>query len=100
VIPEGLQYQSIATIVSKIKSIGMNSIRLTYAIQMIDQIYSNGKDTTVQQSFTNALGSTNGPNVYNQFIAKNPSFNASTTRLDVYDAIAAECAKQRTYLTI
>lgn len=95
-IPDGLQYQSIATVVSKIKGLGMNAIRLTYAIQMVDQIYSNGnKDTTVQQSFTNALGSTNGPKVYAQFIAKNPSFNSSTTRLDVFDAVAAECAKQR-----
>lgn len=95
-IPEGLQYQSIENIVTKIKSLGMNSIRLTYAIQMIDQIYSNGgKDITVQQSFITALGSTNGTKVYSQFIAKNPSFNASTTRLDVFDAVAAESAKQR-----
>ncbi|KAI3318072.1 glycoside hydrolase family 5 protein [Xylariaceae sp. AK1471] len=97
-IPDGLQYQSIATVVSKIKSLGMNAIRLTYAIQMVDQIYSNGKDTTVQQSFTNALGSTNGPKVYSQFIAKNPSFNASTTRLEVFDAVAAECAKQQIHV--
>lgn len=95
-IPDGLQYQSIATIVSKLKSIGMNAIRLTYAIQMVDQIYANGgKDTTVQASFTNALGSTNGPKVFAQFLAKNPSFNSSTTRLEVFDAVAAECAKQR-----
>jgi len=73
----------------------MNAIRLTYAIQMIDQIYANnGKDTTVQQSFINALGATNGAKVYSQFVAKNPSFNASSTRLDVFDAVAAECAKQ------
>ncbi|KAJ3554048.1 hypothetical protein NPX13_g10724 [Xylaria arbuscula] len=94
-IPDGLQYQSIQTIVSKIKSLGMNSIRLTYAIQMVDQYYSNGnKDTTVQQSFITALGSTNGPKVYAKFLAANPSFNANTTRLDVFDAVAAECAKQ------
>lgn len=74
----------------------MNAIRLTYAIQMVDQIYANGgKDTTVQASFTNALGSTNGPKVFAQFLAKNPSFNSSTTRLEVFDAVAAECAKQR-----
>ncbi len=72
-IPEGLQYQSIEYIVSKIKSVGMNSIRLTYAIQMIDEIYSNGgKDITIQKAFTQALGATNGPKVLNQVIAKNP----------------------------
>lgn len=36
-VPEGLQYQSVETIVSKIKSLGMNSIRLTYATELIDQ---------------------------------------------------------------
>ena len=83
-IPEGLQYQSIATIVSKIKSLGMNAVRLTYAIEMIDQIYSNGgKDITLQTAFTKALGSTNGSKVLNQVLAKNPSFTASTTRLEV-----------------
>ncbi|KAI1158007.1 beta-1,6-galactanase [Nemania serpens] len=98
-IPDGLQYQSIATIVSKLKSIGMNAIRLTYAIQMVDQIYANGgRDTTVQASFNSALGSTNGPKVYAQFLAKNPSFNSSTTRLDVFDAVAAECAKQQIHI--
>lgn len=33
-IPEGLQYQSIETIVSRVKSLGMNVIRLTYAIEV------------------------------------------------------------------
>ncbi|KAI0531719.1 glycoside hydrolase family 5 protein [Xylaria digitata] len=77
----------------------MNAIRLTYAIQMIDQYYANGnKDTTVQQSFNTALGSTNGPKVYAKFLANNPSFNTSTTRLDVFDAVAAECAKQQIHV--
>ncbi|KAF3064444.1 putative beta-galactanase protein [Daldinia childiae] len=98
-IPDGLRYQSIETIVSKIKSVGMNAIRLTYAIQMIDEIYSNnGKDTTVKDSFTKALGQTNGPKVYSEFLAKNPSFNDSTTRLQVFDAVAAECAKQNIFV--
>jgi len=35
-IPEGLQYSSIASIVAGIKSLGMNAIRLTFAIEMID----------------------------------------------------------------
>lgn len=34
-LPEGLQYQSINTIVSKIKSLGMNVVRLTFATEMI-----------------------------------------------------------------
>ncbi len=83
-IPEGLQYQSIASIVSKIKSIGMNVIRLTFAIQMIDEITTNGgKDITLQRAFVQALGQTNGTRVLSMMLAKNPEFNASTTRLEV-----------------
>ncbi|KAI0536246.1 glycoside hydrolase superfamily [Xylaria digitata] len=98
-IPEGLQYQSIETLVSKIKSLGMNAIRLTYAIEMIDQYYDNGeKDVTIQKSFIDALGQDDGMAIYDKVIANNPSFGAETTRLQVYDAIAAECAKQEIYV--
>jgi hypothetical protein len=81
-IPEGLQYQSIETIVGKIKSLGMNVIRLTFAIEMIDDIY-NGGDVTLETSFANALGSSNGTTVYNEVLSNNPSFDSSTTRLQV-----------------
>ncbi|GAW22531.1 hypothetical protein ANO14919_120700 [Xylariales sp. No.14919] len=98
-IPEGLQYQSIETLVSKIKSLGMNTVRLTYAIEMIDQYYDNGeKDVTIQTAFVDALGQDNGMAVYDKVVANNPSFGAETTRLQVYDAIAAECAKQEIYV--
>jgi len=98
-IPEGLQYQSIETIVEKVKSIGMNAIRLTFAIQMIDEIYDNdGKDITIEQALAQALGQTNGIKVLNQVLEKNPQFNASTTRLEVFDAVAAELNKQQIYI--
>ncbi|KAK4204529.1 family 5 putative glycoside hydrolase [Triangularia verruculosa] len=97
-IPEGLQYQSIEYIVTKIKSIGMNAIRLTFAIEMIDQIYANnGQDITLQQAFAQALGQANGTRILNQVLAKNPQFTASTTRLQVFDAVAAELSKQQIY---
>jgi hypothetical protein len=82
-IPEGLQYQSISKIVSDIKSVGFNAIRLTFAIQMVDDILDNGGDVTLSAAFTKALGSTNGPTVYNKVLKNNPSFSASTTRLQV-----------------
>ncbi|KAI0010678.1 glycoside hydrolase family 5 protein [Xylariaceae sp. FL0662B] len=98
-IPEGLQYQSIESIASQIKDLGMNAIRLTYAIELVDQYYDNGeKDVTIQKAFTDALGQENGTEVYNKVIANNPSFSARTTRLQVYDAIAEECAKQEIYV--
>ncbi|PSR87116.1 glycoside hydrolase superfamily [Coniella lustricola] len=98
-IPEGLQYQSIATIVSKIQSLGMNTIRLTYATEMIDQVYSNGlKDIPIKTAFVKALGVDEGMRVFQQVVARNPEFNEDTTRLQVYDAIAAECAKHQIYI--
>ncbi|KAI0458243.1 glycoside hydrolase superfamily [Xylaria acuta] len=98
-LPEGLQYQSIETLITKIKSLGMNAIRLTYAIEMIDQYYENGEqDVLMQKAFIDALGQENGMAVYDKVVANNPSFGAETTRLQVYDAIAAECAKQEIYV--
>ncbi|KAI0390918.1 glycoside hydrolase family 5 protein [Xylariaceae sp. FL0594] len=98
-IPEGLQYQSVETIVSKVKGLGMNAIRLTYATEMIDKYYDNGKtDVSIRDAFIAALGQAEGMAVYDKVVAKNPSFGPNTTRLQVYDAIAAECAKHEIYL--
>lgn len=82
-IPEGLQYASIASIVSDIKSLGMNVIRLTFAIEMIDDILDGGCDVKLSDAFNTALGTTNGPIVYRQVLAKNPTFSPHTTRLQV-----------------
>lgn len=81
-IPEGLQYQSISSIVSKIKSLGMNVIRLTYAIEMIDDIYDDG-DVSLGDATQIALGAENGTKVLNEILAANPSFSTNTTRLQV-----------------
>ncbi|KAI1372166.1 glycoside hydrolase family 5 protein [Hypoxylon crocopeplum] len=98
-LPEGLQYQSIESIVSRIKTLGMNAIRLTYATEMIDQYYDNEEtDVAIQRALTDALGQDGGSTVYDEIIANNPSFNSSTTRLQVFDAIAAECARQEIYV--
>ena len=97
-LPEGLQYQSVETLVGHVKSAGLNSIRLTFAIEMIDQIFENGgNDIPISTAFTNALGQANGTQIYNQVLENNPSFNGST-RLQVFDAIAAECNKQGIYV--
>lgn len=81
-IPEGLQYSSIQSIVSKIKSLNMNVVRLTFAIEMIDDIKDRGGDVTIQKAFQKALGS-NGDAVYANVIKNNPQFGATTTRLQV-----------------
>ncbi|KAI5255667.1 putative endoglucanase E1 [Aureobasidium subglaciale] len=96
-IPEGLQYQSVSSIMSKIKDLGMNVIRLTYAIELVDDIYS-GVDSSLKAAFIQALGETNGTKVLNQVLSSNPSFTENTTRLEVFDAIAAEADTQQIYV--
>ncbi|KAK7937984.1 glycoside hydrolase family 5 protein [Apiospora aurea] len=96
-IPEGLQYQSIASIVSKIKSLGMNAVRLTFAIEMIDQI--THKDIPISKAFTDALGQEQGTAVLQKVLKNHQGlFDENTTRLQVFDAVAAECAKQQIYV--
>ena len=82
-IPEGLQYQSIASIASRIKSLKMNVVRLTFAIEMIDDIKDRGGDVTVQQAFRKALGTANGDKVWGNVVKNNPQFTTTTTRLQV-----------------
>jgi hypothetical protein len=81
-IPEGLQYQSIENIVAKIKSVGFNAIRLTFAVEMVDQILSGG-DVKVQRSIVNALGEKEGSKVWEEVRKKNPGFGEGVTRLKV-----------------
>lgn len=97
-IPEGLQYSSIQDIVSKIKSLGMNVVRLTYAIEMIDNIFDTGSDIPLSTALETALGADNATIVLDQILSHNPSFTASTTRLEVFDAVAAELSNQRIYI--
>jgi hypothetical protein len=83
-IPEGLQYQSVSHIASKLKEIGMNAVRLTYAIQMIDEIYENGGvDIPLSRALNQALGEANGTAVFNEILAANPDFGTDITRLEV-----------------
>ncbi|OLN81847.1 Endoglucanase E1 [Colletotrichum chlorophyti] len=97
-IPEGLQYQSIKHIVKKIAQTGFNSVRLTFASEMVDDIVERGGDVTLKATLQKALGPENGTAVMNQIIDKNPGFNESTKRLEIWDAVAAELARQNLYL--
>ena len=79
----GLQYNSVANIVSMVKSLGMNVIRLTYAIELVDDIESANDNSTLQNTLTNALGTENGTVVLEAILNNNPGFTANTTRLQV-----------------
>lgn len=81
-IPEGLQYQSIEYIVSKIKSVGFNVIRLTFSVEMVDQIIEGGH-IAVQASFAKALGELDGEKIWEDIQKKNPSLENEITRLKV-----------------
>ena len=80
---EGLQYNSVANIVSMIKGLGMNVVRLTYSIEMIDDYYADSPNQSLQNTLINALGQQNGATILQQVLANNPSFTAATTRLEV-----------------
>jgi hypothetical protein len=54
-LPEGLQYSSIECIVQKISDTGFNAVRLTFAIEMVDDILDNGGDVTLNDTLTTAL---------------------------------------------
>lgn len=93
-IPEGLQHASIRDIVAWIPKLGLNSVRMTFAIEMIDDIYSNNTNQTLEKSVINALGKKNGTLVLAQILEHNPQFINGTTRLQVWDAVAKELSNQ------
>ena len=85
-LPEGLQYNSVANIVSLVKSLDMNVVRLTFAIEMVDDIYSNSPDQTLQATLVKALGQANGTTILDQILKQNPDFTPEMTRLEVFSS--------------
>ena len=65
---------------------------------MIDDIYAGNPSQSLKGTLLNALGDTNGTKVLKQILKHNPQFTEDTRRLDVYDAVAAECANQGIYV--
>lgn len=93
-IPEGLQHSSIEDIVAWFSKFGLNSVRLTFAIEMVDDYLANSPNQTLEKSVINALGKSNGTKVLDQILSKNPQFSKNTTRLQVWDAVGKELSKQ------
>lgn len=85
-LPEGLGFQSIENIVSMISQTGFNAVRLTFAIEMVDDILDNGGDVALSDTLARALGETNGTIMLGKIIGNNPEFTANTTRLQVFCA--------------
>ncbi|KIN05076.1 glycoside hydrolase family 5 protein [Oidiodendron maius Zn] len=97
-LPEGLNYKSIQDIVGVVSQTGFNAVRLTFAIELVDDILDNGGDVSLNDTLINALGATNGTIVLQKILTNNPQFTAQTTRLQVFDAVATELAAQNIYL--
>lgn len=93
-IPEGLQHSSIQDIVAWFPKFGLNSVRLTFAIEMIDDYLANSPNQTLERSVINALGQENGTKVLDQIFHYNPQFTKNTTRLQVWDAVGKELSKR------
>ncbi|KAF2746381.1 glycoside hydrolase family 5 protein [Sporormia fimetaria CBS 119925] len=96
-IPGGLQYASVESIVTKIKSLKMKIIRLAFPIEMVDDIKDNGRDIALQQTFHKALAG-KGESIYQSVIKNSPQIKSTTTRLKVFDAVAAELSRHGIYL--
>ncbi|KAI6893504.1 Exo-beta-1,3-glucanase [Hortaea werneckii] len=98
-VPEGLEWSSVDEILDMIQSVGFNFIRLTYAVEMVDQIYaSDGDDVPLDIAMINGLGYANGTKVTREMVAKNPGWTKDTTRFEVWDAIAEAAAKRHIYV--
>lgn len=65
---------------------------------MVDDIIDLGGDVEIKKSFQTVLGLDNGTRVFDAVMKNNPSFAPDITRLQVFDAIAAECEKQQIYV--
>ena len=93
-IPEGLQHSSVQDIVSWFPKLGLNSVRMPFAIQMVDDYLANSPNQTLEKSVLNAIPGTNGTDALNSILEKNPQFTKNTTRLQVWDAVGKELSRQ------
>lgn len=58
-------------------------MRLTFAIEMVDDILGNGGDVNLNDTLVNALGVENGTVILEDILKNNLQFTAQTTRLEV-----------------
>ncbi|KAH7362391.1 cellulase family protein [Plectosphaerella cucumerina] len=99
-IPEGLQYSSIEAIVEKITSLNMNAVRMGWATEMVDDILDRGGDVSINDTMHRVLGPELAPPIVTAIIENNPRFTPDSTRLEVWDAVAAELHKARLHMIV
>lgn len=98
-VPEGLEWASVDDILDQVQSVGFNFIRLTYAVEQVDQVYARQmQDVPLEVAMINALGYENGTRVTQQIVAKNPGWSKDTGRFEIWDAIAEAAAARHMYV--
>ena len=85
-IPEGLAHQSVDYIAGMIKKMGFNAVRLTFAVQMIDE-HLEWQDPEPQK-----LKNRIKPATYNDIVWNNP-WTADAVPLDVFDYVVDSLAR-------
>lgn len=91
-LPEGLEYTSLRSIIERMASLGFNFVRHGYAIQMIDELYPTtsaddetaqaGDDVTIKDALIAGLGEKNGTSVLARILENQKEFKwtENTTR--------------------
>ncbi|KAH8591735.1 beta-1,6-galactanase [Bisporella sp. PMI_857] len=98
-VPEGLEWTSAEQILDDVASVGFNYIRMGYAIQMVDEIYTrNGDDIPLEVAMITALGYENGTKVTKEIISKNPTWTEQTTRFEIWSDIASLAQKKGIFI--
>lgn len=99
-IPEGLQYASLRSIVERMSSLGFNFVRHGYAIEMVDELYPSSSaddkdaqpedDVSLKTALIAGLGEKNGTEILAKILNNNKEFNWSedTTRFELLADVA------------
>lgn len=88
-IPEGLHYAAAGDILAKLKGIGINAVRHTFIIEMVDQILARGHDVSLASAAIDALGEKDDKTVLADILAHNQQYGwTGTTRLQILNTVA------------
>jgi len=86
--PEGLSKNRVESIVQSVRVMGFNYIRLTYAVEMIDDIYSTGMKGY-------PIHGTIPDNIFEDMRNNNTWITETTTPIEVFDAVIQALSEQQ-----
>lgn len=98
-VPEGLEWASVEEILDGVQSVGFNFVRLTYAVEAVDQVFARGgDDVPLEVAMISALGYENGTRVTREILVRNPWWTKDTGRFEIWDEIARAAADRGIYV--